>query len=786
MQTEILVWGINIGPDSKGTQSVIREFERLNPQYKVRVLGMGAGGMDPQKLMTSIVGNVAPDTVVQDRFALSDWASRGAFRSLDEFIVRDQAADPLCPTAAQYYPAPWNEAIYEGKIYGIPVAADDRILYINRGLFRKAAARLKAVGLDPEGVPKTWSEVLAYSKVLTERKADGSLIRAGFMPNFGNSWLYMYAFQTNANFMSADGRKCTLYSPESERALQFMLEGYEIVGGYENAKKFESGFQSGINDAFVTGKVAMKVDGDWILKDLARYGPQVTIDVGPPPVPDDRLSKTGPFKNEKDAYVSWMGGFAYAIPKGARNPEGAWDFIKFTTSQKGRLIEIRGQQAWEKRRGRIFIPSMVAHRPTNELILKDFMPPIEQYAKGLKMHIEMAKVCRGRPPTFVAQTLWNEHSKAMDVALYKRATPKEALLAGQAAVQRELDAFYEREKYPVFSVSIAVQISVVAICLGLGWLWLNFRRARLGKLARHEARAGYFFISPWVFGVALFTLGPMIASLVFSFTQYDVLNEARWVGLKNYQDLAGVDLPLMKKAFGNAFYLAAVGVPLGLITGLAVALLLNVGVRGMKYYRTLFYMPAIVPGIASAVLWSWILAADPNKGLINSLWRDTITAWLGLSEPAWVNSASWSKPALILMGLWGAGSGMILWLAGLKGVPTTLYEAAQIDGATSWRMFWSVTFPQISSIVFFNAVMGLIGAMQEFDRIYVMKPPGDGLVGPDDSMLTPVFLLFNDAFKFFKMGHASAIAWVVFAVIVGLTALQFRFQSKWVHYEVDK
>ncbi|MEQ1934623.1 MAG: sugar ABC transporter permease, partial [Fimbriimonadaceae bacterium] len=372
------------------------------------------------------------------------------------------------------------------------------------------------------------------------------------------------------------------------------------------------------------------------------------------------------------------------------------------------------------------------------------------------------------------------------VALYKRATPKEALLASQAAVQRELDAFYEKEKYPVFPVSIAVQISLLALLGGFGLLWLNFRRARLSRLAKHEARFGYLFISPWVLGVALFTLGPMIASLVFSFTQYDVLNEARWVGLKNYQDLGGVDLPLMKKAFGNAFYLAAVGVPLGLATGLAVALLLNASVRGMKYYRTLFYMPAIVPGIASAVLWSWILSADPNKGLINSIWRETITSWLGLAPPAWVNSASWSKPALIVMGLWGAGSGMILWLAGLKGVPTTLYEAAQIDGATPSRMFWKVTFPQISSIVFFNAVMGLIGAMQEFDRIYVMKPAGDGLVGPDDSMLTPVFMLFNDAFKYFKMGHASAIAWVVFAVIVSLTALQFRFQSKWVHYEVDK
>lgn len=784
--TDVILWGLNLGPDSKGSQAVIREFERRHPGVRVRAMNMGAGGMDPTKLMTSIVGNVAPDAVIQDRFSVSDWASRGAFRSLSEYIERDKDRDPLCPRPEQYYEAAWNEGVYGGQVYAIPIAADDRILYINRGIFRSKADELHKAGLDPEGTPRTWSEILAYSKALTEFNKDGTIKRAGFMPNFGNSWLYMYAFQMNGNFMSADGSKCTLYTPATEKALQFMLDGYKVVGGYEKARAFESGFQQKMNDAFIIGKVAMKIDGDWILKDLARYAPQLQVDSAPPPVPDDRFHRRGDFANEKDTFITWFGGFAYAIPKGARNPDLAWEYIKFATSTEGRLLEYQAQASWERLRGRIYIPAMAGQREANERSLELYKPPIAGYAKARAMHVEMAKYGRGRPPTFVAQTLWNEHVRAMEIALYGKASPKDALLTGQASVQRELDAYYEKDDYPVIDANIAVWITLGVIVFGLAAFIWRFRALRLGRLERNEARWAYLFISPWVIGFLIFTLGPMIASLIFSFTQYDVLNPAHWVGLKNYRDLFDSDREAVVKAFGNSLYLAGVGVPLGIMAGLSVALLLNAATRGMRFYRTFFYLPAVMPVVASAVLWTWVLSPDPNKGLINGLWRDTISDWLGLAPPAWLNSAEWSKPALIIMGLWAVGGGMVLWLAGLKGVPRSLYEAAEIDGANPNQLFFKITFPQMSSIIFFSLVMGFIGAMQEFDRPYIMKPASDGLVGPDDSMLTPVYMLFNNGFKFFKMGYASAIAWLVFLVIVLLTAVQFYLQRRWVHYEEDR
>ncbi|MEZ0327294.1 MAG: extracellular solute-binding protein, partial [Fimbriimonas sp.] len=588
---DLVVWGINLGPESKGTEAVIREFERRHPDIRIKILSMGAGGMNPQKLMTSIVGNVAPDVISQDRFTIADWASRGAFRPLDDLIARDRDTDPLCPRPEQYYEAPWKEATYQGKVYAIPTGADNRILYYNKAIFKEKANELRAAGLDPDRAPRTWSELLAYGKVLTEKNSDGTLKRAGFLPNFGNVWLYMYAFQMNAAFMSPDGKTCTLASPGVVRALEYMVEGYDIVGGYENAKAFESGFLSRENDAFIIGKVAMKIDGDWILNGLSRYAPNLDFGVGPPPVPDDRFNKTGDFKDEKETFVTWFGGFSLAIPNGAKNPTDAWTYVKWATSTEARMLESTAQQAFERARGRVFMPRQIASREANELGFKTFKPTEKKFADALKMHLDLGVHGKIRPATFVGQLLWDQHVKALEAANYKKLSPKEALEAGQAIVQRDLDEFYSKEKYRVIDLSIPRNIGIGLLILTLAGLAIWFSRLKLGRLARTEALWAYLFIGPWVIGFLIWVLGPMLASFFLSFTSWDVLNEARWVGLKNYNDLSGVDKASVVKSLSNVAYLALIGVPLGLATGLAVALLLNMATRGMRFYRTFFYMP---------------------------------------------------------------------------------------------------------------------------------------------------------------------------------------------------
>lgn len=780
----ITIWGVAYGPDTKGFEALVREFERLNPEYQVRVLGMGAGGMNPQKLMTAIVGNAAPDVIKQDRFTISDWASRNAFENLSPLLERDKN-EPGCPKEDWFYPATWAEASFNGNVYGIPESADNRILYWNRDIFRQEAATLRKAGLDPDRPPRTWSELLAYSKALTTFQPNGLLKRAGFIPNFGNAWLYMYSFQNNASFLSADGKTCTLHTPESEEALRFMMAGYDLLKGYENARAFESGFQTRENDGFISGKVAMKIDGEWILKDMARYAGNLNYDVAPPPVPDDRYAKTGRFAGEKDQFVTWAGGYSWAIPKGAPSKENGWKFIKFASSAQARFLEAKANRDWERQRGREYVQRGTANIEANELIFRKLKPADPRLTKAIRQHLDMLPYGRTRPVTFVGQRLWDEHVRAMERACMKSLQPAAALDQGERVVQAELDEYFKSAERPVISASIGVALAGICALALIIVLVVQFRKERLGALGKSEAKWGYVLISPWLIGFFIFTLGPMAVSLFYSFTQYNVLSEARWVGTENYQAAFGSDWQNVSKALNNALYLAAVGVPVGIISGLAVAMLLNTAVSGLRIYRTLFYMPAIVPVTVSAVLWSWILIADPSKGLVNSFWQATISQWFNQPVPAWLESESWSKPALIFMGAWGAGSGMLLWLAGLKGVSRTLYEAAEIDGATGWKQFWNVTLPQLSPIIFFNVVMGFISSLQEFDRVFIMKPV-DGQAGPNDSLLVPVYHLFQNGFGYFKMGYASTLAWLIFFLIMVVTWIQWKLKNKWVYEEVER
>lgn len=782
-KTTVTVWGLAISPDDKGTDDMVREFERRNPDIQVRLLGMGAGGMNPQKLMTAIVGGVPPDVVKQDRFTISDWASRNAFRSLDDLVARDQG-DPLSPKREQYYSAVWEEASYERKLYAIPEAADNRVLYYNKRIFREKAKELRAAGLDPDRAPRTWSELLAYSKVLTEFKPNGRLKRAGFIPNWGNSWLYIYSFMMNGKFLSEDGRTCTLNTPENVAALKFMTEGYDILGGFQNADLFQTTFRGAENDAFLIGDVAMAINGDWVLSGYFRYRPDLDFGTAPAPSPDDRVNRVGAFKDETDPYITWVGGFSWAIPKGAKNEEAAWRFIKFITSFEGRKINLSGQQKFEQSRGRRFIPRTQAHIETNEWAAKTFATGDTPFDQAIRTHVSMMPFSRIRPATFAGQVLWDEHVRAADRGMRKLDEPEVALQAGQESVQRILDEVYNKDKYPEINLAVPMWLGVGVVLASIITGWWLIRRKRLGPLARHETRWGYLFISPWIIGFLVFTLGPMVASLFFSFTQYGVLTEARWVGAKNYVDLFQGDWNLLLKAFGNVVFLAVVGIPLGLVAGLAIAMLLNQDIKGMRFYRTAYYLPSIVPGVVTVILWMYILNADPSRGLINQLWQGTIQQWFAINPPGWLSEEVWAKPSLVLMGLWGAGGGMILWLAGLKGVPRTLYEAASIDGATPQQQFFTITIPQLSPLIFFNVVMGFIGSLQTFDSIYIITR-GEG-AGANDTLLVPVYHLFQNAFKYFRMGYASALAWLIFAMILAITGLQFWLSKRWVHYEVEK
>ncbi|NPV09418.1 MAG: sugar ABC transporter permease [Anaerolineae bacterium] len=276
--------------------------------------------------------------------------------------------------------------------------------------------------------------------------------------------------------------------------------------------------------------------------------------------------------------------------------------------------------------------------------------------------------------------------------------------------------------------------------------------------------------SPWIIGFLVFTLGPMIASVYFSLSEYSVLKPARFIGVENFARMFSNDPRYWISIYNTAYY-TVLQVPLGIVVALAIAILLNQGLKGENLFRTAYYMPSVVSGVAVSMLWLWLF--DPTLGLVND-----VLARLGISGPRWLQDPAWSKPALVLMSVFGIGGTMVIFLAGLQGIPESLYEAAMVDGANWWQKTRNITIPMITPTIFFNLVMGFIGSFQVFTQAYVMTNGG-----PVNSTLFYVLYLYQNAFRFFKMGYASAMAWVLFFIVLALTLVQFRLAGRWVYYE---
>ncbi|MBN1897199.1 MAG: sugar ABC transporter permease [Spirochaetes bacterium] len=289
--------------------------------------------------------------------------------------------------------------------------------------------------------------------------------------------------------------------------------------------------------------------------------------------------------------------------------------------------------------------------------------------------------------------------------------------------------------------------------------------------ALRENLTGYAFLAPNIIGFFTFTFFPVFASFVLAFCQWDIITEVKFVGLKNFIVL--IQDKLFWKYFANTLFFM-IGIPIGMTVSLILALLMNQKLRGIVVFRTIYFMPVVSSLIAVALLWRWIY--NPDFGLLNSFLR-----MLGFRNvPQWLASTSWSKPAIMLMSIWRwAGYNMILYLAALQGIPPQLYEAASIDGANTWRKFWHITFPMLGPTNFFIVVMSIIGTFQTFGEIYVMTGGG-----PAGSTTTIVYYIYNNAFQWFKMGYASAIAWFLFLVMFLVTLAQWKYAGQKVEYSV--
>lgn len=889
--TEIVYWNIP-GPFGEAVRPALEEFERRNPQYKV-VYGTATAADtvgDPTRFLLSVAGDVPPDLMFFDRFAIVEWASRGAFIDLTPYIDRDRDKE-FGVRQEDYIPAAWNEAVYEGKNYAIATAADTRALYYAHEPLRRAG--LVYTADDPDVVagkasvgearpPKTWEDLCrkrlhatgsasadglvtlsdfqrmpmvnvdvpadarpdlaaagvrvgdvvtlgkgstifrarideivgsnalrvnfmrelppgtssvpsalregieikvfdqdSYEIKLTRFQPSGELGDVGFVPFLGNNWLYLYAFANKAEFMSADGREVRLDSPEIVQALQWLTDINDCLGGADKVSAVQQSAGAGALHPFITGKVALIIDLDMFMQNIMAYRPDMPFGVVPAPIPEQRMK-------EGFQPVGWGGGEAHAIPSTARHKDAAWELLKWLNSLEANKIIAEADASLRRAKGQTYFPRLHAHMGVMKWYRERFIagnpaiPPT--LVKAYDTYATLLPRSRHRPVTPVGQTLWSEHVRATETGTNHKATPYEALNYGKRRVQAELDRVLHPPTGPLVPWTLLVGLYVGAVLLAFAAIILLQVRHLAGtRTNKGRWIEGYICASPWLLGFIAFGLGPIIFSIIISFCHYDVLNPARFIGFGNYTQLLGRHYdpliektvwsdPLFWRSLGNTAFMI-IGVPLGLVVGLGMAMMLDLEIRGRNIYRTVFYLPSVMPAVAGFILWLWVF--DPTLGMLNQALR-----LLGFTNlPTWLLDPNWSKPSLILMSLWGVGASMIIWLAGLKDIPQSYYEAAAVDGANPIQRFFNVTLPLLSPYILFNTIMAMIGVFQIFEAAFIMTEGG-----PADSTLFFAYKLFNEAFRYLDMGTASAMAWILFTVVLVATLFQLWLSKHFVHY----
>lgn len=290
-------------------------------------------------------------------------------------------------------------------------------------------------------------------------------------------------------------------------------------------------------------------------------------------------------------------------------------------------------------------------------------------------------------------------------------------------------------------------------------------------IEKKKARLGVLFTLPWIVGLLVFYAYPLISSIYYSLTTYSILSPGKFIGLRNYSNLFSD--PLFWKSVSNTLYFTAISVPVNIVVGIIIALLLNQKIRGVGFYRTIFFIPTLVPIVATATVWKFLM--DSQYGLFNQMLN-----MLGMASIPWLTSEVYSKLSLVMIAAWGVGQAIIINLAGLQDISPTYYEAAEVDGATGWQKMRNITLPLLTPVIFYNVVMGTINALQSFTLPYAITG-GEGT--PVNSLLFYVMYLYNNAFGYMKMGYASAMAWILFVIIMALTLVIFGSSKRWVHYQ---
>jgi multiple sugar transport system permease protein len=715
------------------SRSLLAAFEKTHPNIRVKYIL--ATDFD-SKLRTMMAGDMAPDVFYMSVANVAVYAGKNTLLNLDPYIKASRF------DTSDFFPQLLNGFRYQGHLYGLPKDFTTDVVYYNKDLFDRDHVPYPKAGW-------TWDDMRDSAKRLThDFDRDGRIDQFGLQYLGGTAHSYSWFRQAGARLFTPDGSKFAMNSPEGLRALQFL---HDL--DYKDHVALSTSAAAG-RDAqaeFSNGRLAMFVGyGRWLVprfREMNKFRWDVVV------LPRDKKPATG------------IATVSYSISARSKHPQEAWDLVKFLTGPQGQAMNSELGLAIPALKSVAYGPAFLNPKSAiNDRAFLDEMP-----------YAEIPPITPN-PNEFdqIVNPIWEQ------VLQLNTLSPA----AGLAQMETQVNAYLE--KYRTLTVSppvpwkrVGAVLALLALAVVAASAWYIRKQGPLGRLARAEERTGYLFIMPWILGMFIFSLFPIVLSLLLSLCQWDAitpLHNAQWVGMQNYHNMFVNDQRFWASLRVTGIY-SLFSVPLGLVLSVGIAVLLNQKVRGIPIFRTVYFLPSLVGGVSVAVLWWRIFNRD--FGILNFvLMKLHILQAFGLSPIDWLGNDRYALSAMVIMSLWGVGGGMLIYLAGLLGVPSQLYEAASIDGAGKARQFWTITIPMLTPVIFFNLIMGIIGSFQVFTHAYVMTGGG-----PNNATLFYVLYLFQKGFEQFEMGYASALAWVLFAVVLFFTALVMRSSKSWVYYE---
>lgn len=743
----VLHWG---DPSEDHILEVLtRQYMDLHPRVQIIRVNPGATAYS-DKLKTMFAAGTPPDVFYLQTQTMPELASLKLIMPLDKYFAAESAEwrndiFPLLLDAFRFN-TQTGFAGSGGQLFGIPKDFTTTGFFVNVDLFQKAGLRVPYDGW-------TWDEFEADTRRITDLSGTLGFENRKIYGSVYEIWadsLRALLWSTGGDFFGPGGfRDVALESPQSQAALQIVYRtrlvdqtSYNVTGlGKDGSEEFFAG------NIGCDGPV-----GRWKCpryKDITSF----KWDFVPAPRGTAQVSQ---------CYTN-----AWACSSSTKYPDQAWDLIRFFTQRQGQIMAARLGLA---------IPCLKSVAFSPDFLSPPGLPPM--HAKTFLDLIADARLAQ--LPRQAEFTHIIEDNITKSIQLGQESTMESAQRI-KGLWLADLNSPLQRDDWPAMPWRWIVSLTILVVGTILLVMWWRIRRSPLGPLDRSTERAGWAFILPWVIGFLALTLGPMVVSLLLSFAQWTGMTSmgtASVVGLTNYTQLLAHDQTFYQSLKVTLVFVV-LAVPIGQVASLAVALLMNTRVRGIAFFRTVYFVPSVVSGVALATLWMQVFNSD--YGLLNKLLRP-FAHLIGKTPPDWfgVDAHHWAVPAFVIMGLWGVGSGMIIYLAGLKGIPPSLYEASTIDGAGPARRLLNVTLPMLSPLIFYNLVMGIIGSFQIFTQAYVMTG-GNG--GPDNATLFYVLSLYRQAFVFHNMGYASAMAWVLFVIVLGLTLLVFRGSKRFVYYE---